>query len=130
MTRRYFTVYSGSITGARRVPPAQNPSGKRQMDENDTRERDTTRTAFESTSVRRELDASEQPSFTVVETVSAATGKPPTDLDPLQRYVDVDALDGLVASSRLNGTPIRLSLSYDGAEVELTADSITVSLDP
>lgn len=63
-------------------------------------------------------DRSEQPSVAIVETVAMATDSDPLEMPPLHRYVDVDALDALVAGSedRPEGH-VRVSFRYDGVDV-------------
>lgn len=79
--------------------------------------------------VRHEWDPSEDPSMAVVETVAAATGRTMDTLEPLQNYVDVDALDALVASAATSETAVSLSFSYSGTSVVVTGEAVEVSLD-
>lgn len=69
--------------------------------------------------IRHEWDESVFPSTAVVEAVAAATDREPTSLDALQRTVDVDAVDALLASA---SAPIRVSFSYEATRVVLRGD--------
>lgn len=58
------------------------------------------------------------PAMAVVETVAAATGREPLDLDHLQGAVDPDALDALMRGG--DGTDV--SFSYEGHVVTASGD--------
>jgi len=51
--------------------------------------------------------------------VAEATGREPTDGPPLQKYVDIDALDRLIAS---NSSEIEVEFTYDGVRVTVEGD--------
>lgn len=79
-------------------------------------------------SVRHDWKPPCQLNVAIVRAVAAATGRRTTDLPPLQRYVDFDALDTLVAGG--SATPIRISFSYAGVTViARSTGSIEVFLD-
>lgn len=68
----------------------------------------------------------ERPSAAVVETVAAAMGLEPTELQTLQRTVDADALDTLVREAG-SETTLRVDFRYAGTGVQIGADG-TVSV--
>lgn len=55
----------------------------------------------------------------VAEAVSDVTGRAPTDLEPLQYTVDVDALHALCATTETDS--LELTFSYEGVEVRVTS---------
>jgi len=57
----------------------------------------------------------------VVDAVAAATGRDPTDLPPLHRSIDTDALDALTTD---DGTTLAVSFSYAGTDVLLGSDGV------
>jgi len=63
---------------------------------------------------------SEYPSVAVVEAVAAVTNETVTDLPPLQKAVDADALDNVMRSSA--GANVRVSFPYAGVSVVLSGD--------
>ena len=62
------------------------------------------------------------PSYAVIEAVAAATDRDPTELPPLQRTVDVDALDALLDGR--TDSSIRLSFEYAGVRVSVDRDGV------
>lgn len=69
-----------------------------------------------------------QPSVSVVEAVSAATDRTPTELPPLHDHVDPDALDTLI--SRGESSAVTISFSYAGTVVVIDGDgTISVRVD-
>jgi len=63
------------------------------------------------------------PSTAIVDAIATTTGREPTSMPPLQRYVDPDALDALLAPGR-NGRNNRVGVSfqYDGLPVAVDSD--------
>jgi hypothetical protein len=59
------------------------------------------------------------PAEAVVEAIASATGQHPLDIEPVQNYVDTDALEELVESESTNG----------GVEVRFEYDEMTVRVD-
>lgn len=55
----------------------------------------------------------------VIEAVAEAKGINPIDLDPLYQYLDLEALDALVASGNQD---LSIRWRVDGAEVEVWGD--------
>lgn len=55
----------------------------------------------------------------VAEAVSNVTGRAPTDLEPLQYTVDVDALHALCSTAETDH--LELTFSYEGVEVRVTS---------
>ena len=51
--------------------------------------------------------------------IAAVTGRDPIEGPPLQQFVDVDALEQLLASG---GSRTRVSFTYDGMEVTVSSD--------
>lgn len=72
----------------------------------------------EKTTVHHSWSGSVDPSVTVVEAVSAATGRPVTGLPPLQRTIDPDALDALL--TRGDASQVAVSFRYAGTTVDVT----------
>jgi len=72
----------------------------------------------ENSTVQHSWNGSVDPSVTIVEAVSAATGRTVTDLPPLQRSVDPDALDTLLT----HGEPSQVAVSfrYAGTVVDVS----------
>ncbi|WP_123537847.1 HalOD1 output domain-containing protein [Halosimplex salinum] len=73
--------------------------------------------------VRYESDDTTETSMAVVEAVAAATETEPTEMPPLARSVDPDALDTLFASA---DGPIDLSFRYGGVTVTLECGGVIV----
>lgn len=69
--------------------------------------------------VHTSWNGDEAPSEALVDAVAAATNNSPTDLPPLYRTVDVDALDAVISNGASSAAEI--SFSYAGTEVRLTA---------
>lgn len=72
--------------------------------------------------VRHEWSGDTDPSMAVVEAVAAATGRDPYEMPPIQRAVDTDALDALVAAE--NGSSLRISFEYLEATVTIHPDGV------
>lgn len=72
-------------------------------------------------SFRYEIDEGEPPSHALVSVTAAIAGAAPTEIDPLGRHVDLEALDALLASS---GERTAFSSS-----VVLTADGLSLTID-
>ena len=53
----------------------------------------------ETLSFRYEIDEDEPPSHALVTVTSAIAGARPTDLEPMGRHVDLEAIDGLLTST-------------------------------
>ncbi len=69
-----------------------------------------------------------EPSVTIVEAVAAATGRTATDLPPLQKHVDPDALDTLI--TRGKSASVTVSFRYAGTVVVVDGDgTIEVQVD-
>lgn len=72
-------------------------------------------------------DASDEILITVAEAVSDALGKPITDLPPLSRSIDLDALDALVNAHPSHTATV--SFTYAGLHVFVQSNN-TVSVQP
>lgn len=60
-----------------------------------------------------------------VHAVSEYKGVPPTDLRPLHRAIDPEALETLLGDS---GTPVHVTFRYEGLDIWIRAgDRITIS---
>jgi hypothetical protein len=70
--------------------------------------------------VRHRWDGQGRPSVAVVEAVAATIGRDPTEMTPLQRTVDVDALDSLLDGG--DGSPVSVSFEYQGLPVTVDGD--------
>lgn len=70
--------------------------------------------------VRNHWDEETAPSVAVIEAVAATTGLEPTEMPPLQRTVDVEALDDLLRSRP--DSSVRLSFEYAGMRVTVVGD--------
>jgi len=70
------------------------------------------------------------PSVEIVEAVSDATGRDPTELPPLQESVDADAVDSLLATgSGDDGAGIYLEFEYHDVDVTVRRDG-SIEVDP
>lgn len=59
-----------------------------------------------------------QPSTAVAEAVATATGREPTELEPIHESIDTDALDKIVTPTDTEGdAPVNVSFMYEGVEV-------------
>lgn len=65
----------------------------------------------------RDRTLSVPPSLCIVDAVADATDRTPTDLEPLQHYVDADALDKLLSPSADTVENVRLRFTYDDVDV-------------
>ncbi|WP_336022993.1 HalOD1 output domain-containing protein [Halobellus salinisoli] len=71
---------------------------------------------------------SEHPSATLVEAVAAATGQAMTDLPPLHRSIDPDALDALL--TRGQSSSVTVSFRYADTDVSMNENgSIEIQVD-
>lgn len=62
---------------------------------------------------------------TTVNAVSEHKGIPPTDLRPLHRAIDPDALEKLLGDP---GTPVHVTFRYEGLDITIrTGDRISIS---
>jgi hypothetical protein len=87
-----------------------------------------TDTDTHSTTVRHDWIQHDELSVTVVEAVTAATDRATTDLPPLQRAIDPDALDSLLSQGQ--SSSVTVSFEYAGADVWITANgTIQVQID-
>ena len=68
---------------------------------------------------RHRWDGETAPSVAIVEAVAEVTGKDPVEMPPLQRTIDMEALESLIAGRGENS--IRLSL-YLGTDVTVDSD--------
>jgi len=83
-----------------------------------------------SGSTIRHVDWTEvPPSVAVVETLSDATGRDPTDLPPLHDTIDTDALDALCTDDERDTGAVTLSFIYVDQEVTVLGDG-TVIVEP
>lgn len=71
--------------------------------------------------VSRTITEAESASTATVLTVAEALDVEPTELEPLARTVDPDALDDLFSDP---GAPTRLSFTYEGIRVTLRGDDV------
>ncbi|WP_435062091.1 HalOD1 output domain-containing protein [Halobaculum sp. EA56] len=65
------------------------------------------------------------PGVTIVEAVADASGRRPRDLPPLQRAVDVDALEALLTGD--GGTRFRVEFRYADVHVVVDRDAVVAS---
>lgn len=83
---------------------------------------DTSRPPTEDTenaAIRRERwTGYDNPSTAVVEAVADATGREQTELEPLQHFVDADALDALCTTA--DPEQLEITLRYERTEVRIT----------
>ena len=61
----------------------------------------------------------DHPTTDIVEAVAAATGRQTSELDPIQEYVDGDALETLLTKA---STTVNVSFVYDEAQVRASSD--------
>lgn len=68
-------------------------------------------------------------SLRIIRLVAIASDRTPTDLSPLGRVIDADAIDAIFDSQAVEGqgTSIELSFNYEGYRIEITANG-TVKL--
>lgn len=86
---------------------------------------DTDRQAIEQLPVRTDWAESETPVVAVTEALATATGRDIADIGPIQRYVDVDALNTLVQS--VDDSQVYVSFTYEDLSVAVTGSgSVTV----
>lgn len=96
---------------------------------NDTNEMGESEPAAPLQTVEHSWEEPFQPSVTIVEAVAAATDRTPTELPPLQRYVDSDALDTLV--TRGESAAVTVTFDYAGTTVVVKGDgTIDVGVGP
>jgi hypothetical protein len=75
-------------------------------------ETDTYRARFDGRCVR--------PSTAVIKMISMLRGEDPTQMDPLQAILDLDALDTLAPSK--NGDDVLISFEYDTYDITIRSD--------
>lgn len=92
------------------------------MTSNQDFKQDVSGTAADGTTVS--LQDHEHPSTAIAEAVADVTGQPQTELEPLQRSVDADALDNLFVES--NERLVEVSFEYAGTNVRVTDDVVEV----
>ena len=78
-------------------------------------------------SVHREIGADESVSNVVVEAVSEARGVEMTELSPLTRTVDCDALDALYETLGADGS---VSFVYEGLDVVVSGSGVVTVREP
>lgn len=69
------------------------------------------------TTIRHDWQQPDQPSVAIVEAVAAVTNHPVTELPPLQRAIDTDALDTL-----LTGRTASVTISFQYADATVRVD--------
>lgn len=77
-------------------------------------------TADETDVIRYNWHDSERPSVAIVEAVAVATNRRPTELPPLQRTVDLDAVDALLTDG--TGALLHISFRYEEMDITVRAD--------
>lgn len=90
------------------------------MNDDDDVPTTTSSTGADGSTVRDRWDDETAPSVAIVETVAEVTGKEPAEMPPLQRTIDMDALESLVAER--SESSIRLSFEYVGTAVTVESD--------
>lgn len=78
--------------------------------------------------VRARWEHGDRPSTELVSTVATLKGCEPTQLDPLQETIEVDALDALLTSNHTTRAgSIQVTFPFAGYQVSVSADgSLTV----
>jgi hypothetical protein len=71
---------------------------------------------------RSNWTAKQAPSTAIVELVAEVTNRAQTDLEPLQRTIDGDALNALFESSTTER--LHVSFTYEGVNVRVTNDGV------
>lgn len=71
------------------------------------------------------IDSCEAAAVLVVRAVSAVSGREPRDLSSLYEIIDTEALTDLFEHN--HESDISCSFTYEGYEIELTYDTITVT---
>lgn len=69
----------------------------------------------DGSTARHRWDGETAPSVVIVEAVAEVTGEEPAEMPPLQRTIDMDALESLVGER--GESSVRLSFEYVGTEV-------------
>lgn len=64
------------------------------------------------------------PSEAIVDAIAIATGRDPLDVEPLQNYVDTDALDALVTPQSDDDGHVRVAFSYESLDVVATSKGV------
>lgn len=59
------------------------------------------------------------PSIAVVEAMSVVLDRDPTEMEPISRRIDVDAVDSLLTTG---GPGVRISFVHQGCRVDVTGD--------
>ena len=81
------------------------------------------------TTIRRVDWAEVDPAVAVVETVSDATGRDPTELPTLHDALDSDALNDLCVDDTRDTDPVTLSFVYAGHDVTVIGNG-TIIVEP
>lgn len=69
--------------------------------------------------VRHDWTQSDHPSVTIVQAVAAATDRGTTELPPLQRYIDPDALEALLTRG---SSPVEITFTYADSVISVNAN--------
>ena len=77
-------------------------------------------TGPDGSTARYRWDGETAPSVAIVEAVAEATGREPAEMPPLQRTIDMGALESLIAER--GESSVRLSFEYVGTRVTVEAD--------
>jgi hypothetical protein len=79
-------------------------------------------TSPDGSTARYRWDGETAPGFAIVEAVAETTGKEPAEMPPLQRTIDMDALESLIAEPAESS--VRLSFEYVGVDVTIEANGV------
>lgn len=71
------------------------------------------------------VGASESVTVAIIRAVAEATGRDPTDLEPIADVLDPDALEAIYATASADN-PIELTFQYEGCTVTVDQDAIDV----
>lgn len=72
--------------------------------------------------VRHDWEQSREPSVSIVEAVAAATGRPVTNLPPLQKHIDPDALNALLSHGPTS--LVDITFTYADATVSVNKNGV------
>lgn len=90
---------------------------------NNERDTDESGTGIDERPDRDGWNETERPSTTIREAVAAATGRAPRLLPPLDRHVDIEALESfLVSGTGPSDGCLTVSFDYEGVEVTVDTD--------
>lgn len=71
------------------------------------------------TSLEYDWRETRSPSVEVVEAISAVLNRKPTEMEPISKHIDTDAVDSLLTTG---GPAVRISFVHQGCRIDVTGD--------